>query len=37
MFSMTRAEMLAEVEPFKTTFLVGLFNRAWPYHALCFS
>ena len=31
MFSMTRAEMLAEVEPFKTTFLVGLFNRSWPY------
>lgn len=23
--------MLAEVEPFKTTFLVGMFNRAWPY------
>ncbi|MCW7540405.1 NosR/NirI family protein [Aquabacterium sp. A7-Y] len=31
MFSMGLAEMLAEVEPFKTTFLVGLFNRAWPY------
>lgn len=31
MFSMTQAEMLAEVEPFKTTFLVGLFNRSWPY------
>lgn len=30
-FSMTTAEMLAEVEPFKTTFLVGLLNRAWPY------
>ncbi|MBC9071906.1 regulatory protein NosR [Thauera sp. CAU 1555] len=30
-FSMTLAEMLAEVEPFKTTFLVGLFNRSWPY------
>ncbi|CAB1370893.1 NosR/NirI family protein [Denitratisoma oestradiolicum] len=30
-FSMGLAEMLAEVEPFKTTFLVGLFNRAWPY------
>lgn len=29
--SMTLAEMLAEVEPFKTTFLVGLFNRSWPY------
>jgi NosR/NirI family nitrous oxide reductase transcriptional regulator len=23
--------MLAEVEPFKTTFLVGWFQRAWPY------
>ncbi|AKJ30806.1 NosR/NirI family protein [Caldimonas brevitalea] len=31
MFSMGLAEMLAEVEPFKTTFLVGVFNRAWPY------
>jgi NosR/NirI family nitrous oxide reductase transcriptional regulator len=31
MFSMTTAEMLAEVEPFKTTFLVGWFQRAWPY------
>jgi len=30
-FSMGLAERLAEVEPFKTTFLVGLFNRAWPY------
>lgn len=30
-FSMTTAEMLAEVEPFKTTFLVGPLNRAWPY------
>ncbi len=27
MFSM----VLAEVEPFKTTFLVGVFNRPWPY------
>ena len=25
------AEKLAEVEPFKTTFLVGVLNRAWPY------
>ena len=25
------AEKLAEVEPFKTTFLVGLCNRSWPY------
>jgi NosR/NirI family nitrous oxide reductase transcriptional regulator len=31
MFSMGLAEMLAEVEPFKTTFLVGLFSRSWPY------
>ncbi len=31
LFSMTAAEVLAEVEPFKTTFLVGVFNRAWPY------
>jgi NosR/NirI family nitrous oxide reductase transcriptional regulator len=31
LFSMTLAELLAEVEPFKTTFLVGLFNRSWPY------
>lgn len=31
MFSMVLAEMLAEVEPFKTTFLVGVMNRSWPY------
>ena len=31
MFSMGLAEKLAEVEPFKTTFLVGINNRAWPY------
>lgn len=31
LFSMGYAEILAEVEPFKTTFLVGLLNRAWPY------
>ena len=31
MFSMGLAEVLAEVEPFKTTFLVGITNRAWPY------
>ncbi len=31
MFSMGLAEILAEVEPFKTTFLVGLTNRSWPY------
>ena len=30
MFSMGLAEKLAEVEPFKTTFLVGVMNRAWP-------
>jgi NosR/NirI family nitrous oxide reductase transcriptional regulator len=31
MFDMVRAEMLAEVEPFKTTFLVGIMHRPWPY------
>jgi NosR/NirI family transcriptional regulator, nitrous oxide reductase regulator len=31
MFSMGLAEVLAEVEPFKTTFLVGVSHRAWPY------
>lgn len=31
MFSMGLAEKLSEVEPFKTTFLVGVMNRAWPY------
>ncbi|WP_300438925.1 NosR/NirI family protein [Zoogloea sp.] len=30
-FSMGLAEKLAEVEPFKTTFLVGITNRSWPY------
>lgn len=30
-FSMGLAERLAEIEPFKTTFLVGIANRAWPY------
>ena len=30
-FSMGLAEKLAEVEPFKTTFLVGILNRSWPY------
>lgn len=30
-FSMGLAEKLAEVEPFKTTFLVGIFNRSWPF------
>ncbi len=28
---MGTAERLAEVEPFKTTFLVGVLNRSWPY------
>lgn len=31
MFSMGLAEKLSEVEPFKTTFLVGVTNRSWPY------
>ena len=31
MFSMGLAEKLSEVEPFKTTFLVGISNRTWPY------
>ncbi|MDO5103709.1 MAG: 4Fe-4S binding protein [Lautropia sp.] len=31
LFSMIEAEKLAEVEPFKTTFLVGIFNRSWPF------
>ena len=30
-FSMPWAEKLAEVEPFKTTFLVGVLHRAWPF------
>lgn len=30
-YSMGLAEMLAEVEPFKTTFLVGVWNRSWPF------
>jgi NosR/NirI family nitrous oxide reductase transcriptional regulator len=29
--SMGTAEKLAEVEPFKTTFLVGVWHRSWPY------
>lgn len=29
--SMVLAEQLAEVEPFKTTFLVGIWQRSWPY------
>jgi NosR/NirI family nitrous oxide reductase transcriptional regulator len=31
MFSMGLAEKLSEVEPFKTTFLVGISHRPWPY------
>jgi len=30
-FSMETAEYLAEIEPFKSTFLVGVWNRGWPY------
>ena len=30
-YSMGTAEQLAEIEPFKTTFLVGVWNRSWPY------
>ena len=30
-YSMGLAEKLAEVEPFKTTFLVGVWNRSWPF------
>lgn len=30
-YSMSLAERLAEVEPFKTTFLVGVWNRSWPF------
>lgn len=32
-YSMGLAEKLAEVEPFKTTFLVGVWNRTWPFVA----
>ncbi|MYN10170.1 4Fe-4S binding protein [Massilia sp. FT127W] len=31
LWSMENAELLAEVEPFKTTFLVGIWQRSWPY------
>lgn len=31
LYSMGTAEKMAEVEPFKTTFLVGVWNRSWPY------
>ncbi len=30
-YSMEMAEKLAEIEPFKTTFIVGVWNRAWPF------
>lgn len=30
-YSMEMAEHLAEIEPFKTTFLVGVWNRTWPF------
>ena len=30
-YSMGLAEKLAEVEPFKTTFLIGVWHRSWPY------
>jgi NosR/NirI family transcriptional regulator, nitrous oxide reductase regulator len=33
LWSMEAAETLAEIEPFKTTFLVGVWNRGWPYGA----
>jgi NosR/NirI family nitrous oxide reductase transcriptional regulator len=31
LYSMETAEKLAEIEPFKTTFLVGVWNRTWPF------
>lgn len=31
LYSMEMAEHLAEIEPFKTTFLVGVWNRTWPF------
>ena len=30
-YSMETAEQLAEIEPFKTTFIVGVWNRTWPF------
>lgn len=30
-YSIGLAERLAEIEPFKTTFLVGVWNRSWPF------
>ncbi|HEX7012020.1 MAG TPA: 4Fe-4S binding protein [Steroidobacteraceae bacterium] len=32
-YSLGLAERLAEIEPFKTTFLVGVWNRSWPFVA----
>lgn len=32
-YSIGLAEKLAEIEPFKTTFLVGVWNRSWPFVA----
>ncbi|MDL2355269.1 MAG: 4Fe-4S binding protein [Pseudomonadota bacterium] len=31
LYSMETAEKLAEIEPFKTTFIVGVWNRSWPF------
>jgi NosR/NirI family nitrous oxide reductase transcriptional regulator len=31
LYSIEMAEHLAEIEPFKTTFLVGVWNRTWPF------
>lgn len=36
-YSIGTAEKLAEIEPFKTTYLVGVFNRSWPYALFWFS
>lgn len=30
-YSISLAEKMAEIEPFKTTFLVGVLNRSWPF------
>ncbi len=30
-YSIGMAEKLAEIEPFKTTFLIGVWNRSWPF------
>lgn len=30
-YALGTAEKMAEVEPFKTTFLVGVWNRSWPF------